>query len=179
MTIQFILSQVFQFIAYVILVFTMLRKTKEDIMWLLIVFNILMVASFVFLGNSESGMIVSALMAVKCLVEYLISKGIIGKKTLTIVDVFAYIGIVVTSIYAYDGFGSLLSVFGTALFLVSAKMKSVLSLKIFMFLSTVCWLLYQIYVKSPVGIGWECVVTTSSIVGVLTEFRREKQAKQA
>jgi len=172
---SFIASQIIQFIAYALLIYVTHSKTKKEIMWLLVVFNVLMVAAFILLGNSQSGVIVSVLMAIKCMMEYLHTKKLIHKKVVLVVDIFVYIGLAVGSYYTYNGFGSLLSIIATVLYLTTASSKSVLVVKIGIFLSTAGWLLYNWYVGSPVGVAIECVVVTSSFIGILNEIKNNKE----
>lgn len=97
----------------------------------------------------------------------------INKKDIIIL-VILYSTIVVSTIFTYDGFLSLLSVFATSTYTFSVWQKKTNIYKLLGIPVGILWILYNIYVKSIFGIILESILLICSISGYLLERKKLK-----
>ena len=84
-----------------------------------------------------------------------------------------YILIIISTIFTYDGFLSLMSVFATALYTYSVWQKNTKLYKLLGIPVSIIWLIYNIYIKSIFGIILEIILILAEIIGVIREGKKD------
>ena len=99
-------------------------------------------------------------------------KDTINKKDIIILIVL-YLITIISTIFTYDGFLSLLSVFATSIYTYSVWQKKPSMYKILGIPGGILWILYNIYIKSIFGIILESILLICSISGYIIGKRKE------
>lgn len=94
-------------------------------------------------------------------------------KTDIIILIILYIISIISAIFTYDGFLSLLSVFATALYTFSVWQKKTNIYKLLGIPIGILWILYNIYIMSIFGVILETILLICCITGYLLEKRRK------
>lgn len=177
LTLEYILSQVFIIISYLLLMLSYQAKSRKNI---LVLSNISMVAngiSYVFL-QAYTGLAMCFVALFRNIIFMVDEKRNgkseeISKKDIIILAVLYLISLVST-VFTYDGFLSLLSVFATMLYTYSVWQKKTTIYKILGLPIGILWIAYNIYIMSIFGIILETILTISAIYG----YFKEKKNKQ-
>ena len=177
LTLEYILSQVFIIISYLLLMLSYQAKSRKNI---LVLSNISIVAngiSYVFL-QAYTGLAMCFVALFRNTIFMVDEKrngksDKISKKDIIILVVLYLISLVST-VFTYDGFLSLLSVFATMLYTYSVWQKKTTIYKILGLPIGILWIVYNIYIMSIFGIILETILTISAIYG----YFKEKKNKQ-
>lgn len=177
LTLEYILSQVFIIISYLLLMLSYQAKSRKNI---LVLSNISIVAngiSYVFL-QAYTGLAMCFVALFRNIIFMVDEKRNgkseeISKKDIIILAVLYLISLVST-VFTYDGFLSLLSVFATMLYTYSVWQKKTTIYKILGLPIGILWIAYNIYIMSIFGIILETILTISAIYG----YFKEKKNKQ-
>lgn len=177
LTLEYILSQVFIIISYLLLMLSYQAKSRKNI---LVLSNISIVAngiSYVFL-QAYTGLAMCFVALFRNIIFMVDEKrngksDKISKKDIIILVVLYLISLVST-VFTYDGFLSLLSVFATMLYTYSVWQKKTTIYKILGLPIGILWIAYNIYIMSIFGIILESILTISAIYG----YFKEKKNKQ-
>lgn len=177
LTLEYILSQVFIIISYLLLMLSYQAKSRKNI---LVLSNISIVAngiSYVFL-QAYTGLAMCFVALFRNIIFMIDEKRNgkseeISKKDIIILAVLYLISLVST-VFTYDGFLSLLSVFATMLYTYSVWQKKTTIYKILGLPIGILWIAYNIYIMSIFGIILETILTISAIYG----YFKEKKNKQ-
>ena len=172
LTLEYILSQVFIIISYLLLVLSYQAKSRKNI---LVLSNISIVAngiSYVFL-QAYTGLAMCFVALFRNIIFMIDEKRNgkseeISKKDIVILAVLYLISLVST-VFTYDGFLSLLSVFATMLYTYSVWQKKTTIYKILGLPIGILWIAYNIYIMSIFGIILETILTISAIYGYFKE----------
>lgn len=176
-SLAYILSQIFIIIMYVFLALTYYSKDRKTVLILNFVSLIANALSYVFL-NAYTGLAMCIVALIRNIIFLVDEKKNgkseeIGKKDIIILIVL-YVISIVSAIFTYEGFLSLLSVFATMIYTYSVWQKKT---KIYKFLGIpvgVLWILYNIYIFSIFGIILESILLICSITGFILEARKKK-----
>lgn len=176
-SLTYILSQVFTIINYALLGVTYYAKDRKKILvigFLSIVAN----AIAYILLNAWTGVAMCVVALIRNIIFWMDEKKngkreTINKKDIIIL-VILYSTIVVSTIFTYDGFLSLLSVFATSTYTFSVWQKKTNVYKLLGIPVGILWILYNIYVKSIFGIILESILLVCSISGYLLERKKLK-----
>lgn len=176
-SVTYILSQIFTIINYALLGSTYYAKDRKKVLILNFSNIIAEGMSYIFL-NAWTGLAM-------CIVA-LIRNGIflldekkngkrdkINKKDVIILIVL-FIILIVSGIFTYDGFLSLLSVFATALYTYSVWQKNTKIYKLLGIPIGILWVLYNIYIMSLFGIILEGTLLICSTTGYILEAKKNK-----
>ena len=177
LTLEYIFSQIFVIISYLLLMLSYQAKSRKNI---LILSNISIVAnglSYVFL-QAYTGLAMCFVALFRNIIFMIDEKRNgkseeISKKDIIILAVLYLISLVST-VFTYDGFLSLLSVFATMLYTYSVWQKKTTIYKILGLPIGILWIAYNIYIMSIFGIILETILTISAIYG----YFKEKKNKQ-
>lgn len=177
LTLQYILSQVFVIISYFLLVLSYQAKSRKNI---LVLSNISLIAngiSYIFL-QAYTGLAMCFVALLRNIIFMIDEKkngksDKISKKDIIILIVLYLISLVST-VFTYDGFLSLLSVFATMLYTYSVWQKKTTIYKILGLPIGILWIAYNIYIMSIFGIILETILTISALYG----YFKEKKIKQ-
>ncbi len=173
--IEYILSQVFTIIMYVLMAITYYMKNRKAILMVSFASLIANVIAYILL-NAWSGLamcIVAMLRNIIFLVDEKRNgkRNEISKKDIVILVVL-YVISGISAIFTYEGFFSLLSVFATMLYTYSVWQKKTEVYKFCGIPVGILWILYNCYVKSIFGVILEMVLLVNSIIGYQLEKRR-------
>ena len=177
LTLEYILSQVFIIISYLFLVLSYQAKTRKTILTYSFVSLIANGMSYVFL-QAYTGLAMCFVALFRNIIFMIDEKRNgkseeISKKDIIILAVLYLISLVST-VFTYDGFLSLLSVFATMLYTYSVWQKKTTIYKILGLPIGILWIAYNIYIMSIFGIILETILTISAIYG----YFKEKKNKQ-
>ena len=175
LTITYILSQVFTIIMYILLATTYYLKDRKKIL----VLNFLgLVANIVvyILLNAWTGFAMTVVALIRNII-FILDENKNGKRqNITRADiiilVILYVISVVSAVFTYDGFFSLLSVFATMLYTYSVWQKNTKIYKLLGIPTGILWISYNVYIMSIFGIILESVLLICSIIGYVLETRK-------
>ena len=97
----------------------------------------------------------------------------ITKKDIMIWTVLCAISMI-SAMYTYEGFLSLMSVFATMLYTYSVWQKKISIYKILGIPVGIIWIIYNIYIVSIFGIVLEVVLLISAVIGIIREYKTKK-----
>ena len=174
LTLQYILSQVFIVICYLSLVLSYQAKSRKTVLIYSFVSIIANGMSYVFL-QAWTGLAM-CFMAILRNIIFIIDEKKNGKREKIVkkdilILILLYLIAIVSTIFTYDGFLSLLSVFATMLYTYSVWQKKTSVYKILGLPIGILWIAYNIYIMSIFGIILETILTISAIYG----YYREKK----
>ena len=180
LTVTYVLSQVFIIINYVLLMATYQVKSRKAILMFNFGAIIATGLSYVFL-SAWSGLAMVIVAVVRNIIFMLDEKkngksDKITRKDIIILAVLYAISII-SAIYTYKGFLSLMSVFATMLYTYSVWQKKTSVYKILGLPVGIIWIIYNIYIVSIFGIILEIVLLISAILGIIRENKTKKENK--
>lgn len=176
-SLTYILSQVFTIINYALLGVTYYAKDRKKILVIGFLSIIANAIAYILL-NAWTGVAMCVVALIRNIIFWIDEKKngkreTINKKDIIIL-VILYSTIVVSTIFTYDGFLSLLSVFATSTYTFSVWQKKTNIYKLLGIPVGILWILYNIYVKSIFGIILESILLICSISGYLLERKKLK-----
>lgn len=177
----YIWSQIFTIAMYVLLAITYYVKDRKKVLIISFLSLIANALAYVLL-NAYTGLAM-CIVALFRNVYFLIDEKKngksekIGKKDI-IVLIILYIIIAISTIFTYEGFLSLLSVFATMLYTYSVWQKKTLIYKFCGIPVGILWVLYNLYVKSIFGVILEGILLISSFTGYILELKSSKSIEK-
>ncbi len=177
LTINYILSQVFTIITYGLLAVTYYAKDRKKVLIINFLSLVANGIAYIFL-NAWTGLAMCVVALIRNII-FLIDEKKNGKretinKTDVIILIILYVISIISAIFTYDGFLSLLSVFATALYTFSVWQKKTSIYKLLGIPIGILWVSYNIYIMSIFGIILETVLLICSTTGYLLEIRKQK-----
>ena len=175
LTLTYILSQVFTIIMYVLLAVTYYVKDRKTVLIISFASLIANILAYVLL-SAWTGLAM-CIVAMLRNIYFLIDEKQYGKrdeitKKDVIVLIVVYIAIIISTLFTYEGFLSLLSVFATCLYTYSVWQKKVVVYKFCGIPVGILWVLYNLYVKSVFGVILEAILLVCSIGGYVLEKKK-------
>jgi hypothetical protein len=173
----YVMSQVFTILMYALLGITYQVKSRKKILVLSIFSNAFKGIAYLLL-NAKSGFVMCVLAILReTAMMFILDKIKDEKKSkrayLCVIIVF-YIAMIISAIFTYEGMLSMLSILATAIYTYSIWQKNE---KIYKALGTpigICWIAYNIFVKSLFGVILESIILICSIVGYVRSKKTEK-----
>ena len=171
MTTEFILSQIFVAIQYIILIFSYCTKNRKTLLVINFASNISIAISFILLGawSGFASSMVALIRMIVLLIKNRYSKT--DNEKITKADVFILIFLILLCIAAalitYQGPLSLLSILGTMIVTISLWQKNVTVYKILGIPNSICWFIYNIFIWSPLAFILESVLFVVIIVSLI------------
>ena len=164
----YVMSQVFTVLMYALLGVTYQVKSRRKILILSIFSNAFQGIAYLLL-NAKSGFVMCVLAILRETAMMFISDKIKDEKKskrayLCVIIVF-YIAMIISAIFTYEGMLSMLSILATAIYTYSIWQKNE---KVYKALGTpigICWIAYNIFVRSIFGVVFESIILICSIVG--------------
>ena len=165
---SYIISQVCTIIMYTLLGITYQVKARKKLL-ILSIFSDAFQGIADLLLNAKSGFAMCVLAILRGIAITIIPNKIKDEKTsrnayLGVIIIF-YIGVIISAIFTYEGIFSMLSILATVIYTYSIWQKNE---KIYKALGTpvgICWIAYNIFVKSVFGVILESIILICSIVG--------------
>lgn len=177
LTATYIFSQIFFLMNYIFLMITYQIKNRK----LIILFNMCsclsMVVAYILL-KAYAGLAM-VFVAITRNIIFAIDEKINGKNEITTKKDFIIMGFLLTAciicaIPTYESLWSLAAIAATMAYTISACQKNIKVYRWMGILSGSLWILYNIYIKSIVGIVFELVLLISVVVGLIRIYKREK-----
>lgn len=172
----YVLSQVFTIINYMLLASTYYVKARKRI--LIISFMSLLANAIAYiLLNAWTGVAMCLVALIRNII-FLIDEhknkqaNKITKKDIIIL-IILYIISIISAIFTFEGYLSLLSVFATMLYTYSVWQKNPKTYKLLGIPVGILWILYNLYVKSIFGIILESVLLVCSTSGYILVKKRK------
>lgn len=174
--IEYILSQVFTIIMYVLMAITYYMKNRKAILMVSFASLVANVMAYILL-NAWSGLAMCMVAMLRNII-FLVDEKRNGKRDEIsqkdiVILVILYMISGISAILTYEGFFSLLSVFATMIYTYSVWQKKTEVYKFCGIPVGILWILYNFYVKSIFGVVLEAVLLANSIVGYQLEKRRK------
>lgn len=173
-TLTYILSQVFTIITYILLALTYYAKNRKSVLIISVLSIVSNGVAYIFLG-AYTGLAMCIVAIIRNAIFMVDEKrngkrDYINKKDILILAVLYAISIV-SAVFTYDGFLSLLSVFATMLYTYSVWQKKTNIYKLLGIPIGIIWILYNIYIQSIFGIILEAILLICSTTGYILEIR--------
>ena len=172
MTKEYIFSQIVVACAYICLTISYQLKSRNKIL----VFNLaaLMLNSIAYILLSAYTGLAMSIVAILRNIIFMIDENKNGKQEkILIKDVVILMVIIVliiiSAIYTYNGLLSLLAVFATLIYTFPVWQKSTKMYKLLGMPVEILWILYNIYIKSIVGIVLEILLACAIVIGYYKE----------
>lgn len=176
----YVLSQIFTIIMYGLMAWTYFLKDKRQIVIVGALSLVANIIAYVLLG-AWTGLMMCIVAMLRNLYilwdEKRNGKRETNEKRDYIFLAVVYLGIILATIPAYEGFLSLLSVFATSVYTYSIWQKST---KIYKFCGIpvgILWIAYNAYVRSIFGVVLEGILLAASIAGYISEIKSAKGGK--
>lgn len=175
-SLTYILSQVFTIINYALLGLTYYAKDRKKILIISFLSIVANAVAYILL-NAWTGVAMCVVALIRNIIFLVDEKRngkreTINKKDVAIL-IILYFAIVISTVFTYEGFLSLLSVFATGLYTFSVWQKKTNIYKLLGIPVGILWILYNIYVKSIFGIILESILLICSISGYLLERKKQ------
>lgn len=178
---DYIISQIFVVLSYASLSTTYFFKNRKFIL----IFSLLAVVcngfGFFFL-KAWSGLAMSVFAILRNII-FLIQNRNEKSEKIKLID-WIILGVlvavsIVSAVFTYDGFFSLLSIFATMAYTISIWQKNASVYKVLGICSSVLWIAYGIYIMSIFSIVLESVLLVVEIVGTIRAYmQKQKLQKQ-
>lgn len=171
----YILSQVFIVISYVFLISTYQFKNRKTIL-LFGFLSLIMTGASHFCLSAFSGLAMTCVALTRNLI-FLVQEKHGKSDKITKVDIailaVLYTISIVSAVFTYQGFLSLMSVFATLIYTYSVWQKNT---KVYKYLgppTSICWIIYDIYIMSWFGMLLESALMISAIIGIVREHKHK------
>lgn len=180
LTVIYIISQVCVVITYLFLALSYYAKSRKVVLLLSFLSLIANGATYVLL-NAYSGFAMCVLAFARNII-FMIDEKKNGQRDKInrndiIILTLLYIASILSAIFTFDGFLSLLSVIATMLYTYSVWQKKTKVYKLLGMPIGVLWILYNLYVKSVLGVILEAVLLICSTTGYILEVKKDKKKK--
>lgn len=175
-TLEYTLSQILIIIAYILICITYFLRSRKSILVIDIMAYISQAISFFLLNG-----LTRVAMNFVCIFRNVFfvvddrdrKSNVLNKRDYIILSILIMI-IVVLTMFTYNGFGSLLSVFATILSTISVWQKKTKYYKLLGIPVSMTWLGYHIFLKSIFAIILESILFVSTVTGYMLETKRSK-----
>lgn len=88
-----------------------------------------------------------------------------------------FVAMIICSIFTFNGFLSLMSVIATGFYSIAIWNENGKFYKIFGIMASVCWIIYNIFIKLYLSVFFECVMVVCGIVGLIKARVEDKKIK--
>ncbi len=180
MTLTYILSQVFTVIAYSFFGASFLAKKRKSIVIINMIGVLFNAVAFILL-NAWTGLAMCIVSTARALYSLWSESGERAKKqsprrdlAVLIVTIIATLSL---AIPAYNGFLSLMSVFGSIVYNYSIWQKNTTVFKFLGIPVGLLWIVYNAFIRSIFGVILELVLLVFSISGFVSSYKEIKKAK--
>lgn len=170
----YIISQVFTILMYGLLAITYYVKNRKTVLVISFLSLIANAIAYILL-KAYSGLAMCVIALIRN-IYFLMDEKKNGKQDeITKKDIFVlailYIISIVSAVFTYEGFLSLLSVFATMLYTYSVWQKKTSIYKLCGIPVGILWVAYNLYVKSVFGVILEGILLVSSSIGFWLESK--------
>lgn len=180
MSISYILSQIFTVIMYTLIALSYLAKDRKKIVIISTVSIIFNALAYIFL-SAWTGLAMCVIAFLRNLYSIWSESKHKASEKITKRDIavliITYLAIIAVTIPTYNGFWSLMSVFGTMAYTYSIWHKNPIVYKFFGIPVGLLWITYNYYVGSFFGVILEVALLVTSIYGFVSALRQGKKPR--
>lgn len=176
---EYIISQIFVVLSYASLSTTYFFKNRKFILLFSLLAVICNGFGFFFLG-AWSGLAMSVFAIVRNIV-FMIQNKYFKTEKITWID-WLILGIlvvvsIVSAVFTFDGFFSLLSIFATMTYTISVWQKNSTVYKVLGIFASILWIAYGIYIKSIFSIVLEAALLIAETIGTVKAYKEKQKNK--
>lgn len=172
-TAAYIISQILTLFLYSFLGISYLQKNRNKVLILNIIVDVLHIVAMCLLkGYSGAAMGLVSLYRDIFLLIYSRKKN--SKNRDIFILITSVILIIIFSFVTYNGIFSMLSIVATLITTFAIWQKNVKYYKFFGIISSLLWILYNVFVFSVVGIVLESIIFIFSTIGYIKEIKTKK-----
>lgn len=177
LTATYILSQIFFLVNYIVLMVTYQIKKRNIIVLLNLCGCIAMMIAYLLL-EAYAGLAMVFVSIARNII-FLIDEKINGRNDVTTKKDFIIMGVLLIAcalcaIPTYEGIWSLAAIVATMAYTISSTQKNIKVYRWMGLISGTSWIIYNIYIKSIVGIVFELVLLGAVIVGLIRIYKKGK-----
>ena len=175
-TIRYIFSQIFTIMAYGLTISTYHMRSRKTVLILNFLNKVSLAIAYILLG-ARTGLAMIGVALIRNTV-FLINENKNGKrKYINKIDVImlivVYVISIISAIYTYQGFWSLLPVFSTLIYTYSIFQKNIKIYRLLGIPTELCCVCYSFYIKSIFAMIMGIMPLISSITGYINEVKKE------
>lgn len=176
-TTQYIISQIFTVISYILLASTYQVKNRKAVLTLNLLGQLSFIIAYSLLG-ALSGLAMTVLAIIRNII-FIVDENKNGKREqMNKIDISILIimclASIISAIFTYDGFFSLLPALATIIYTYAVCQKDIKTYKLLGIPTEILWTCYNIYIKSIFGILLEVIMLSSCISGYMIETKKIK-----
>ena len=176
-TMQYIISQIFTVISYMLVASTYQVKNRKAVLTLNLLGQLSFVIAYSLLG-AWSGLTMTLLAIIRNII-FIVDENKNGKREqMNKIDIsiliIMYIISITSAVFTYNGFLSLLPVLATMIYTYAVCQKNIKTYKLLGVPTELFWTCYNIYIKSIFGILLEVIILASCISGYMIEVKKMK-----
>ena len=174
----YVISQIFTILMYLFLAVSYLTKKRKSILIISTISIILNALAYVFL-EAWTGLAVCGIALARNIYSYwdFVKHG--DQKNHSPRDIavliITFAAFIAVAIPTYDGFLSLMSVFGAALYTYSIWQKSPMAYKLLGIPTCILWVVYNAFIHSFFGVVLESVLLVASVYGYIKALKSSKK----
>jgi uncharacterized membrane protein len=162
---------------YGLLATTYYSKTRRKVLVLNLFSTLASAIAYIFL-NAWSGL-TTCIISIARNIVFLVDEKKNGiRENINRLDIMtlvgAYVLLIISAVFTYDGFFSLFSIFATMLYTFSVFQKKTTIYKLLGIPGGIAWIVYNIYIMSIFGIMLESILLVASITGYIMETKKNK-----
>ena len=179
MTLTYILSQIFVVLCYICLAATYAIKNRYILLSVSIAAIVFNAISYTLLG-AWAGLAVTIVALIRNII-FMIQEKFEGDKDYTVADWIVLVVLMLISAtfayFTYDGWLSLFSVFSSVLYTISVWQHNISAYKILGLISSICSIVYFIFIWSLFGFILEIAMFVFMLVTTIIYFVKLKKGK--
>lgn len=169
------ISELFVLLAYACLGITYLIKNKNYI-FLLSTCSVLCFSTAYILVSAWSGFVMGLIGIARNLSFFFIDKKDYNKKSLlkNLTLIMTFLAMIICSVFTFNGVLSLMSVVATGFYTFAIYNESGKSYKIFGILASLCWIIYNIFIRLYLSVFFEFIMVVCGVVGLVKHGKQEQ-----
>ncbi len=177
LTATYIFSQVFFLINYILLMTTYQIKNRKVIVFFNLCGCISMMLAYILL-KAYAGLAMVFVSIARNII-FMIDEKINGKNDITtkkdfIIMAVLIIACMLCAIPTYESIWSLAAIIATISYTISATQKNIKVYRWMGIISGLSWIVYNLYIKSIIGVIFEVVLLVAVVVGLVRYYKGEK-----
>lgn len=177
LTATYIFSQIFFLINYILLMTTYQIKNRNLIVFFNLCGCISMMIAYILL-EAYAGLAMVFVSIARNII-FMIDEKINGRNDITTKKDFIIMGILILAcilcaIPTYESVWSLAAIIATIAYTISATQKNIKVYRWMGIISGLSWIVYNVYIKSIIGIIFEIVLLMAVIIGLIRIYKKGK-----
>lgn len=164
---NYFLSQLFILVAYIMCGATFFVKKRAYVLFLSTGVCISFSVAYIFL-SAWTGIAMNIISIIRNLLFFLVAKYATDNKKLNVLQlVFIFILTAICAVFTYDGILSLAAVLASVVYTYAVWNEKSKYYKIYAIISSLAWIVYNVFINSILGIILETVMVICAFIGLL------------